>query len=158
MCSYLLYNFQNEIFLSSLQRFYRPVYVMGKGCAFFRDGNWNFMQFYNKIDDSLHWIQVHILCSFFIEGTEVFFVMFRINGEYILWFLGAFSKLRNRILVSSCLSVSLSFCPSLRLFVCPSNRPHGIRLLLERFSWNLICKNFSKNLCKNPSLIKIWQK
>jgi len=63
-----------------------------------------------------------------------------------LAFLGAFAKLRKRLLASSC------------LFVCPSVRPHGsARLPLDGFSWNLIFEYFSKICRENSRFIKIWQ-
>jgi len=60
--------------------------------------------------------------------------------------LGAFAKLRKRLLITSCLSVSVSVCP------------HGTtRLPLDGFSWNLILEYLS-NICREySSLIKIGQ-
>jgi len=101
------------------------------------------------MDDSIHCVRVHILCSSFIEGTEGCFGMLRINGEYILLLLGSFAKLRNQILVSSCLFVCLSFCLSVRLFVCsvyPSarNSSPSARILMK-FD---IDENFRKSVEK----------
>jgi hypothetical protein len=48
--------------------------------------------------------------------------------------LGAFAKLRTRLLTASCLSVRLPICRSLRPYV----DPHGTRLPQDWFSRNLI--------------------
>ena len=51
-----------------------------------------------------------------------------------------------QLLVSSCLSIHLSFCPNGRT-----------QFPLDRFSGNLISDNFSKICHESSSLIKIWQ-
>ena len=65
-------------------------------------------------------------------------------------FLGPLAKVR-KVTIGFVVSV----CPCVR----PSVRPCGTtRLLLDRFSWNLILEHFSKIYREHSSLIKIGQK
>ena len=67
------------------------------------------------------------------------------NPSYFGRFYARWRNCEKRLLASSCLSVR------------PSIRPHGTRLPMGGFSWNLIFAYFSKICREISSWIKIWQ-